>query len=320
MRWSFALLPALALAACDQKPEVPVAPKPVPICCGPGASASASATRPSDLDAALPSSALVRARPYALVRPTGASAGPRPLVVLLHGLGSDGASHDQYLGFSPVTRARGVVLALPDGTRDSEGRRYWNATDACCDAHGAGPDDVAYLDALIDDARARADVDPARVFLVGHSNGGFMAYRYACDRPGRVAAIVSLAGASWKDDAKCAGGKGVSVLQVHGDEDAVIPYRGGKSFLTGAPHPGAEESAAAWAKRDGCTGPAATAGPAADFVPQIVGAETTQVRWVCPAGLGVELWTVHHGPHVPPFAPSWAEAVVTWLLAHPRSG
>lgn len=105
--WAVASLFVLAVAACKDEPKLPAAPKSAPICCGPGASASAAP--PADLDAARPTSDLVRARPYALVLPAS-DAGPRPLVVLLHGLGSDGASHDQYLGFSAVARARGSFM------------------------------------------------------------------------------------------------------------------------------------------------------------------------------------------------------------------
>ena len=39
----------------------------------------------------------------------------------------------------------GFALAFPDGTRDSSGRRFWNATDACCNFENTPVDDVAYI-------------------------------------------------------------------------------------------------------------------------------------------------------------------------------
>src|SRR5205085_1985187 len=69
-------------------------------------------------------------------------------------------------------------------------------------------------------------VDPRRIFVVGHSNGGFMAYRMACDHSDTVAAIVSVAGAMYDDARKCRAAHPVSVLQVHGPPDNVIPYQG----------------------------------------------------------------------------------------------
>jgi predicted esterase len=35
---------------------------------------------------------------------------------------------------------------------------------------------------VIEGARELAPIAPGRVFVVGHSNGGFMAHRMACDR------------------------------------------------------------------------------------------------------------------------------------------
>ena len=105
-------------------------------------------------------------------------------------------------GFDPETCPRlGFLYAFPDGTRDRLGNRFWNASDACCDLFQSGVDDVAYLTAVIDDMSARFHVDAKRIHLVGHSNGGFMSHRYACDRAERVAAFVSLAGDNYKDAA-----------------------------------------------------------------------------------------------------------------------
>jgi pimeloyl-ACP methyl ester carboxylesterase len=81
------------------------------------------------------------------------------------------------------------------GQQDRRGHRFWSATDACCNLDGLAVDDVAYLRAVIRDVSARHAVDPRRVFIVGHSNGGFMAHRMACEASDLVAAVVSLAGA-----------------------------------------------------------------------------------------------------------------------------
>jgi polyhydroxybutyrate depolymerase len=241
-----------------------------------------------------------------------------PLVILLHGYGSSGAGHDSYFGLSAITKKRGVMLAIPDGTRDRKGKLFWNATDACCDFDDdkKGIDDVAYLDAIIDDVAAREPLDRKRVYLIGHSNGAFMAHRYACDRSARVAAIVALAGVPYDDPEKCAG-KGVSVLQVHGDADAVIAFDGGRSFGNGAPYPSAESAVAAWAKRDGC-GATRHAEGSIDLDVGIAGAETTRESYACPAGLDVSLWRMHGGGHVPRFDARFANAALDFLLRHEK--
>src|SRR5690606_19654583 len=100
-----------------------------------------------------------------------------PLVVLLHGYGSSAVQQERYFNLTPESDRRGFLYAIPDGTTDRDGKRFWNATEACCDFYDSGVDDAAYLDRLLDTVTSAYSVDAARVYLVGHSNGGFMAYR-----------------------------------------------------------------------------------------------------------------------------------------------
>ena len=134
-------------------------------------------------------------RPYRVQLPARVDpARPLPVVVLLHGLGATAAWQSDYFLLGPLADAKGFLLALPDGTRGAGADRFWNGTDACCDFDGLGVDDVRYLDALLDDVSAHHRVDPKRVYLIGFSNGGFMAHRFACERAARVAGFASEAG------------------------------------------------------------------------------------------------------------------------------
>ncbi|MEQ1833377.1 MAG: prolyl oligopeptidase family serine peptidase [Candidatus Eisenbacteria bacterium] len=56
---------------------------------------------------------------------------------------------------------------------------------------------------LVDEIAKYYTIDPKRVFLVGHSNGGAMSFRLGCDAPERFAAIVDLAGPFFMDATKC---------------------------------------------------------------------------------------------------------------------
>ena len=112
---------------------------------------------------------------------------PVPLLLLLHGYTNTGAQVESYLQFVPVAEAMGMVYLHPDGTEDILGFQFWNATDACCDLFGSGVDDSTYLRALIDEVRSQYVIDDRRVYVAGHSNGGFMSYRMACDHADIVA-------------------------------------------------------------------------------------------------------------------------------------
>jgi polyhydroxybutyrate depolymerase len=241
-----------------------------------------------------------------------------PLLIFLHGYSATGFLEESYLQLSPLVNEKGILLAAPDGTVNSQGLHFWNAMDACCDYDHSGVDDVGYVSGLIDEISQTYNVDPKRIYVMGHSNGGWMSYRMACERANKIAAIVVLAGATWYDTSKCAPAKPVSVLHIHGDADQEVIYTGGVNNLAGgARYPGAVQSVTDWAGYDHC-GTTMTAGDALDLDTALAGAETTTARFDgCPAGIGLELWTIHGGSHVPNFSTAFREKTWAWLEEHP---
>jgi polyhydroxybutyrate depolymerase len=238
---------------------------------------------------------------------------PAPLLILLHGFTASGLLQEIYFQLGPIAEERGMFYAHPDGTVNADGSRFWNATDACCDFDGTGVDDSGYLAGLVDEIAATVNVDPSRVYFAGHSNGGYMSYRMACDHADRIAAIVTLAGAMWKDSSKCGASEPVSVLQVHGDQDASVAYE------DTAEHPGALESVAYWAKLGGCGDTPVADSDLLDLDDGIAGADTRVERFEgCDAGLGMELWTIEGGSHIPELLPAFGTGAVDFLLAHPK--
>jgi len=243
------------------------------------------------------------------VPPTADPAEPAPLLVLLHGFGSDPARVDAQLGLREEAAARGVLYAVPEGTLGADGRRFWNASDACCGRDRSGVDDSAYLALVIRTLAATYAVDPARVAVVGYSNGGFMAYRTACDHADLVSVVVSLAGAMPADDDACRPSRPVTVVQAHGTDDAVIAAGGGRR--EGHAYPSAPESAEAWARFDGCAAGPAVAPSSRDLWTTSPGAETTVTAWSgCAPGARVELWSIAGAGHAPEPSGGFADAVL----------
>ena len=128
-----------------------------------------------------------------LVRVPDGGSPPFPLVVFLHGYNSNAQESESFFAFGDEVEAAGMLYATPNGTQDLLALRFWNATDACCDFFGSGVDDSTYLVNLVAAIDSAVGVDPRRRFFVGHSNGGFMSYRMACDHADEVAAVVSIA-------------------------------------------------------------------------------------------------------------------------------
>lgn len=258
-------------------------------------------------------------RPVTVHVPPGYAAGtPMPLVVLLHGYGASGSIQDLYFGLTAVSDTRGFLYAHPDGLVDTDGKRYWNASDACCDFAGTKVDDSAYISSLITQIKARYSVDAKRVFLVGHSNGGFMSYRMACDHADQIAAVASLAGAMVSDVAKCAASSPVSVLQIHGTSDGTIAYEGGA--LVGRSYPSARTTVTSWATINGCSATADTSAAPFDLDTKVAGSETSVTRYGtgCKPGGHAELWSMEGAPHIPSLSADFGTRVVDFLYAHPK--
>ena len=246
-----------------------------------------------------------------------------PLVILLHGYGINGPQQDFYLGLSRVADRYGFLMVAPTGTLEDRGegserrpRTFWNSTGACCDFFDTQIDDNGYVVDIITKMKSNYSVDHKKVFLVGHSNGGFLSYQVAYKNPGLVAGIVSLAGAS-HSKTRIAPEGAVHVLQIHGTLDSTIKYEGGN--IGSVNYLGAMESVTQWAKYNGCLTQAGE-GEARDLDSSLEGYETVVSTFAegCHNGGSSELWTISDGSHIPRVNKSFSSQVVEWLYRHPK--
>lgn len=316
-RGTFALCAALCLVGCSSGSAAP--PGQQKDAGVPGDAGQDAARDASHEKAALPDAGpLGGNRPVTPYVPASYDPSvPTPLVIVLHGYGASGALQELLFQFKSRAEKYGFIYLLPDGTVDSTNKRFWNATDACCNFDNTGVDDSAYIEGLIDEARSIYNIDAKRVFLVGHSNGAFMAYRMACDHADTIAAAVSLAGAMYSDVSKCNPSGPVSILQIHGSDDQTVLYDGG-SVSGAASYPGAKTSVADWATFDGCaTTP--KSGTSLDLTDAQPGAETTVETYDgCQSGTVAALWTMQGEGHIPAINDTWRDDVIEFLLAHPK--
>lgn len=221
-----------------------------------------------------------------------------PLVVLLHGLGATGEQTVQQLDVVAFAQQKRFVYVAPDGMQDPTGRRFWNAGPACCDFFGTGVDDSARLRELIAHAVKQLPVDGRRVYVVGYSNGGFMAHQLACTHSEHVAAIVSIAGSGPVPQARCEPRDPVAVLEIHGDRDPIVPMKGGHLFgRSELPKiAGLRDSLQPWTEHNGCSSEVRSSDKL-DLVPDVGGKETERAAFRDCNKAPVELWTVQGGAH-----------------------
>jgi len=257
----------------------------------------------------------VGGRPVTVHVPSSYGRGhPAPLVVALHGYTSSAQELESYLRLTPESDRRGFVYVYPDGSVDAQDKRFWNATDACCSFFSPKPDDSRYLSDLITRIEGTYRIDRTRVYLIGHSNGAFMAFRMACDHADQVTAIVALNGATWGDAARCRPSEPVGVLAVHSRADETVAFGGGQ--INGVAYPSAAVTIARWVAYDHCAPPGRDA-PALDLVANLPGAETSVRTYTsgCAAGTTVRAWTINGGSHAPDLGPAFPSAVTDFLFS-----
>lgn len=213
-------------------------------------------------------------RSYLLAVPGGAPpVGGFALVVSLHGHGSSGVEHEANTGLAAEGRARGYVVATPDGLGDPA---RWNF-----DRRPDGPDDYAFVAGLIDELARTGCVDPARVFLAGSSNGAAFAGFLACTGGVDVAAVAMVIATV---PPTCPPDRRPSVLTIRGTADATVAYAG------------SEDMVAEWADHDGCTPAPHTDEPS----PGITRTSYTD----CPDGLRAQHVAIAGGIHTWPGTPT----------------
>lgn len=233
------------------------------------------------------------ARTYRLFVPLSLDrASPAPLVLMLHGVGNTAQSMVEATRFDRTAETGAFIVAYPDGLEQT-----WNAGYCCLGQATTGPDDVAFLTRLMDDVQANHKVDPARVFVVGVSAGGMMAYRLGCELSGRIAGVGAVAGAMILDE--CRPAKPVAVIEIHGTADQLVPYEGGHT-AGGATQPSPPTVAVVerWAGLNRCPTPPAT---------HTEGPVTTSTWTGCADGSAVELVTIEGAGHTW-FAPGLGSA------------
>ncbi|MCV2358610.1 hypothetical protein LNV08_06425 [Paucibacter sp. TC2R-5] len=255
-------------------------------------------------------------RKFLLARPSQGPTGPRPLVILLHGFGASAA---QLLGqsFPPsplahwleIAEREQCLVAAPEGSGHS-----WN--DAFADARvNAKTDDCGFIGALIDELIAAHGVDAARVYVMGVSKGGMMAFRVATELAPKLAAFSAVL-ASMPLNSQCAPPQTpISALLIASSTDPLVRYGGG-NFLKNRRQAGAmlgiEASALVWRQLAGLTGDAVSH----EFPHRQAKDKTRATRWIWgkdPQQLQVSLIRIDRGGHAEPSPTRRYPRWINWL-------
>lgn len=211
---------ALVLGACASNDDVKTAPDTSAATNGTEATNATKTLRTPD----------GRVRTYRLHVPAGvAPSSGWPLLIALHGGVGSAKQFEQASGFSSLADTHRFAVAYPDGVgagRQEDRLRTWNGGYCCGSAVRNNVDDVEFIRRVVRAVKADFTIDPNLVAAAGHSNGGIMAYRLACELSDVIVAIGVQSGSLGVD--RCTPSKPVSVIHIHGTADENHPIDGGR--------------------------------------------------------------------------------------------
>jgi polyhydroxybutyrate depolymerase len=242
-------------------------------------------------------------REYTLhVPPAYDGSKPAPLVISLHGAIMWPAAHQDTSRWNRVADREGFIVAYPSGL-DGDGPRHWEAT-----PNSQTSRDVAFIGDLIDTLARTYNIDPARIYANGLSNGGGMSFVLSCRMSDRIAAVGLVASAQLLPWSACADDRPVPMINFHGTAD-LAPYHGGKSWVAPQTLPSQPVWTANWARRNRC-------GPTP--IESRIAADVTRTEYTeCAGNATAVLYTIEGGGHTWPgggHLPEWFAGPTTHTI------
>ena len=158
-------------------------------------------------------------RQYRLSVPRADAGVALPVLMAFHGGSGRDYPFPQQQEFEELVEAEGVIAVYPlaELVPPNEGEWQLNTSES-------STQDIAFVEALIDDLSVRYCVDSNRIYATGYSLGSMFTYELACHLNARFAAIASLAGTMPVTPNSCALVENVSLMHIHGQDDPIISY------------------------------------------------------------------------------------------------
>src|SRR5713226_8792916 len=211
---------------------------------------------------------------------------PTPLVISMHGAAGRPTQQMNLSEWNRLAESQRFIVVYPSGI-ESGGPRVWHVS--------RGPGlvrDVRFISELIDKLEAAYNIDPARIYANGFSNGGGMAFVLSCALSDRIAAVGMVGAAQTLPWSWCTEHRAVPMIAFHGTDDRFAFYNGGQSWVAPSPFPAVPIWTANWARRNRC-GPKPVESVVA---PDVTRREYTQ----CAEDAAVLLYIVQGGGHTWP--------------------
>ena len=166
-------------------------------------------------------------REYLIYIPNSYNGNTRlPLMFNFHGYGGRVEYYINDADMRPLAELENFILVYPQGTL-LNGNPHWNPSLPSSD-NKSSADDLGFIEKLIEKLARDYAIDLTRVYSCGYSSGSFFSYGLACHHSDKIAAIGSVAGTMLGTN--CNPSRPVSMINLHGTSDVVVPYNGNQGY------------------------------------------------------------------------------------------
>ncbi len=168
---------------------------------------------------------------YALFVPSSYAKDKKtPLLIALHGLGSNPQQIMRYAGLTDQAEKHGIIVVAPMGY--NSGGWYGAKIPKFGKVEPANLSELSEKDVMNVLAIARKDfnVDENRIYLLGHSMGGGGTWHLALKYPDIWAGIAPIAPAIFRKAEEVEKIKHIPVILVQGDQDKLVPVAGARRW------------------------------------------------------------------------------------------
>lgn len=209
-------------------------------------------------------------RNYILHAPAGLS--NPPLVFVIHGFNMTGQQEVSLTRMNQVADREKFIVVYPNALPNGSNQQSWDMT---------GPNDYAFLLAIIDSVDAKHKIDRNRVYASGFSMGGFLSFQLGCRYADVFAAIAPVSGLL-RETETCSPKRPVPMIFTYGTNE-------------GFDVDGFVQSGEKWVQLNGCTGTPNVARPYPAGNLNSVVTRTTYTS--CKEGAEVAIQSVQGGTH-----------------------
>ena len=228
---------------------------------------------------------------------------PTPLVISIHGAANWPSFQMNLSRWNTLADQEGFIVVYPAG--QGGGPKTWFLRG---ERTPSRMPDVVFISELIDTLERSYNIDPARIYANGLSNGGGVTFALSCTLPHRIAAFGPVAAAVTLPLDWCPASRPAPVIAFHGTADRFTPYNGAKVWLAPDPFPSIPEWTAAWARRNHC---------GAHAIEAVVAPDVTRLEYPgCAEDAAVVLYTIQGGGHTWPGGAPMPE----WLVGRTSRG